>query len=118
MPRALIIEFSLCGVGHDAGPPRTIRLGFVHVSVVPRGFVESVRRQSRALVACRRVIWLICQRVATASKAASADASPVISIDRDLAAEMDQATTEIHQATPAQTFAQRYCRDLEGLDHE
>ncbi len=95
MPRALIIEFSLCGVGHDAGPPRTIRLGFVHVSVVPRGFMESVRRQSRALVACRRLIWLICQRVASASKAAPADASPVIAIDRDLAAEMDEAIASV-----------------------
>jgi hypothetical protein len=96
MPRALIIEFSLCGVGHDAGPPRTIRLGIVHVSVVPRGFIESVRRQSRAFVACRRVIWLICQRVAAASKSAPASASPIINIDRDLAAEMDEAVATLN----------------------
>jgi len=91
MPRALIIEFSLCGVGHDAGPPRTIRLGVIHVSVVPRGFIESVRRQSRAFVACRRVIWLICQRVAAASKTAPPETSPAITIDRDLADEMGEA---------------------------
>lgn len=103
MPRALIIEFSLCGVGHDPGPPRTIRLGIIHVALVPRGFLESVRRQSRAFVACRRLVWVICQRVKAAARSTPPGVTPIIGIDKDFASELSEAMLEVRSALDDET---------------
>lgn len=97
MSRALIIDFELCGLGHDAGPPRTIRLGLVHIAIVPGGFIRGVRRQSRAFVACRRILWVILERARAAAASSGAKKAPQMALDSDFLAELEEAVTVLRE---------------------
>lgn len=118
MPRALIIEFSLCGVGHDAGPPRTIRLGIIHISVVPRGFIERLKRQSRGFMACRRLVWLILQQTRRDTDGLPPEDPLAARLDAAFLAEVEEAVAEIHQANPDPASDERDSSNSEGMSHE
>lgn len=96
MPESLIIELGRCGVGHDKGPPRLLRLGILQIAFAPRGLIAQLSRQELVLSRCRRVLWIIARRAVDAKRAASTVKTPaIIAVDESFMSALDDAMADL-----------------------